>query len=129
MAVSAGATPAQDSAMELPHRQPPRAARKAAPELTLPGMALARFGRLMQVEGWPFDLQRLCIDTACACDCLATAHTSDDERLRRAAIQRFEAFGRNTPTLHLSRNGLRPLAALRQVQNPATAASADKGHA
>ncbi len=118
MAVSAGATPAQDSAMELPHRQPPRAARKAAPELTLPGMALARF-----------DLQRLCIDTACACDCLATAHTSEDERLRRAAIQRFEAFGRNTPTLHLSRNGLRPLAALRQVQNPATAASADKGHA
>ncbi len=77
-------------------------ARPAAPVLAMPIMALARFRRLMNYEGWDVDLPRMCVDTAYAYRCLATAHTSSDEGLRRAALGLFEAYGRNTaePLLH-----------------------------
>ena len=64
---------------------------------------MARFRRLMNYEGWEVDLPRMCIDTAYAHQCLATAHTSSDERLRRAALQLFAAYDRNqnlSPVLH-----------------------------
>jgi hypothetical protein len=56
---------------------------------------MARFKRLMQYEGWDVDLPRMCVDAAYAHDCLATAHTSGDERLRQAALCLFETYGRN----------------------------------
>lgn len=74
-----------------------------APVLALPIIEMARFRRLMNYEGWEVDLPRMCIDNAYAYECLATAHTSSDERLRRAALQLFAAYDRNnsvTPVLH-----------------------------
>jgi hypothetical protein len=74
-----------------------------APVLALPIIEMARFRRLMNYEGWEVDLPRMCIDTAYAYECLATAHTSSDERLRRAALQLFAAYDRNNsvvPVLH-----------------------------
>lgn len=63
--------------------------------LPLPVHQLARFCRLMKYEGWAVDLPRLCIDTDYAHACMATAHTSGDERLRQAALALFEAYDRN----------------------------------
>jgi len=70
--------------------------------LPLPVHQLARFRRLMAYEGWEVDLPRMCIDTAYAHACMATAHTSGDERLRQAALALFEAYDRNVGagTLH-----------------------------
>ena len=70
--------------------------------LPLPVFQLARVRRLMNREGWDVDLSRMCIDTAYAHACMATAHTSSDERLRRAALELFEAYDRNAAigTLH-----------------------------
>ena len=71
--------------------------------LPLPIIEMARFRRLMNYEGWEVDLPRMCIDTAYAHQCLATAHTSNDECLRRAALQLFAAYERNqsvAPVLH-----------------------------
>jgi hypothetical protein len=43
----------------------------------------------------------MCLDTAYAHHCLATAHTSSDARLRQVALALFETYGRNsTPPLH-----------------------------
>ena len=64
--------------------------------LPLPVGVMARFRRLMQYEGWDVDLPRMCVDTAYAYRCLATAHGSSDERLRRTALVLFEAYDRNT---------------------------------
>ncbi len=75
---------------------PTAPARAPAAVFTLPVMTLARLQRLMQYEGKNVDLPRLCIDTAYAYDCLATAHASSDERLRRLALELFDAFGRNS---------------------------------
>jgi hypothetical protein len=74
-----------------------------APVLALPIIEMARFRRLMNYEGWEIDLPRMCVDTAYAHQCLATAHTSSDERLRQAALQLFAAYDRNSalvPVLH-----------------------------
>ena len=73
-----------------------------APVLALPLALMARFKRLMQYEGWAIDVPRMFVDTAYAHGCLATAHTSSDERLRRTALSLFEAYGCNTtePVLH-----------------------------
>jgi hypothetical protein len=68
----------------------------SAPVLCLPILALARFRRLMNDEGWEVDLPRMCVDTAYAYRCMATAHTSSDARLRLAAVGLFEAYDRNT---------------------------------
>ena len=69
---------------------------ETAAVLPLPVFKLARFRRLMNYEGWEVDLPRLCVDSAYAHACMATAHTSSDEQLRRAALDLFDAFGRNT---------------------------------
>jgi hypothetical protein len=48
------------------------------------------------------DLARMCVDPGYACDRLATAHTSSDERLREAALGLFGTYARNSalPSLH-----------------------------
>jgi hypothetical protein len=66
-----------------------------APVLPLPIIQMAQFRRQMQREGWHVDLARMCVDTGYACECLALAHTSSDERLRRAALTLFAAYDRN----------------------------------
>ena len=73
-----------------------------APVLPLPIIQMASFRRRMQREGFDVDLARMCIDSAYACECLALAHTSSDERLRQAALDLFAAYDRNTEaaTLH-----------------------------
>lgn len=63
--------------------------------LPLPVSHLSRFRRLMQYEGWDVDLPRMCTDAAYAHACLATAHTSSQASLRQAALELFEAYGRN----------------------------------
>ncbi|MBA4176006.1 MAG: hypothetical protein C0505_05520 [Leptothrix sp. (in: Bacteria)] len=73
-----------------------------APVRALPIGVMARFRRLMNYEGWEVDLPRMCVDTAYAFACLATAHTSGDERLRRTALALFGAYDRNgeAPQVH-----------------------------
>lgn len=71
----------------------------AAPLSVLPLGVLARFHRLMHNEGWDVNLQRMCVDTDYAYRCLALAHTSSDERLRRAALGLFDAYDRNATPL------------------------------
>lgn len=73
----------------------PHDAHTMAAVLPLPITEMARFRRLMNDEGWEVDVARMCIDTAYAHRCLATAHTSSDERLRRTALQLFAAYDRN----------------------------------
>ena len=83
--------------------EPHPAAAALAPVLALPIIEMARFRRLMNYEGWEVDLPRMCVDTAYAYQCLATAHTSSDERLRSTALRLFEAYDRNaspSPLLH-----------------------------
>lgn len=63
----------------------------------LPADALACLRRLMRHEGQEIDLQRLCADRAYAQQCLAAAHTSGDERLRRVALRLFDALERTAP--------------------------------
>lgn len=89
--------------MPQPHTRPEPAPEALAPVLPLPLAEMARFCRLMNYEGWDVDLPRMCIDTAYAHECLATAHTSSDERLRRTALSLFAAYDRNNsapPVLH-----------------------------
>ncbi len=75
---------------------------RGAAVLPLPVSALACFRRLMEYEGWTVDLSRMCADADYAYQCLATAHTSSDERLRHAALSLFDAYARNAqaPFLH-----------------------------
>jgi hypothetical protein len=80
------------------HTAPPAPA--PADVHALPIAAMARFRRLMNYEGWDVDLARMCTDRAYAYQCLATAHTSSDARLRSAALQLFETYGRNSGTVH-----------------------------
>jgi len=62
-----------------------------SPPLTL--FMLARFRRLMFVQGWSVDLPRLCIDPAYMCECLARAHHCGEEQLRRVALLLFAGCG------------------------------------
>ena len=61
----------------------------------MPILVMARFRRLMRYEGHDVDLARMCIDANYAYRCLAAAHTSSDERLRRIALELFETYQRN----------------------------------
>ena len=63
--------------------------------LAMPILVMARFRRLMRYEGHDVDLARMCIDADYAYCCLAAAHTSNDERLRRIALELFETYQRN----------------------------------
>jgi hypothetical protein len=70
----------------------------------LPIINMARFRRLMQHEGWAVDLPRMCVDSAYAYECLALAHTSVCEPLRRAALDLFGTYDRDLgavpPAMH-----------------------------
>jgi len=68
----------------------PTPAEDSAP---LPLFVMARFRRLMFVQGWPVDLARLCIDPAYMYECLARAHHCGDEQLRRVALLLFAGCG------------------------------------
>ena len=69
-----------------------------SPVLAMPSVAMARFRRLMQYEGWDADLTRMCVDRSYAHECLARAHTSNSEALRRASLELFDAYDRNGET-------------------------------
>lgn len=60
----------------------------------VPVFLLARFRRLMALEGWIVDLPRMCVDTAYAHERIAQAHGSAIVRLRQAAFDLFAAFDR-----------------------------------
>ena len=86
-----------------PGPQGQQAAPSAAPVAVavLPSLALLQLRRLMRAEGWDVDVPRMCLDTAYAHHCLATAHTSSSARLRATALALFETYGRNSaPPLH-----------------------------
>lgn len=74
-----------------------RGTRYATPAtvLAMPTLAMARFRRLMRYEGHDVNLPRMCIDADYAYDCLAAAHASNDERLRRIALELFDTYQRN----------------------------------
>lgn len=59
----------------------------------LPLFAMARFRRLMSLQGWAVDLARLCSDPAYMYECLARAHSCGEEQLRRAALMVFHGYG------------------------------------
>jgi hypothetical protein len=63
--------------------------------LPLPIIQMACFRRRMACEGWSVDLARMCVDSAYAFECLALAHTSGNEQLRRSALDLFAAYDRN----------------------------------
>jgi hypothetical protein len=60
----------------------------------VPVFLLARFRRLMALEGWIVDLPRMCVDTTYAHERIAQAHTSAIVRLRHSACDLFAAFDR-----------------------------------
>jgi hypothetical protein len=59
----------------------------------LPLFVMARFRRLMFVQGWSVDLARLCVDPAYMYECLARAHHCGEEQLRRVALLLFAGYG------------------------------------
>ncbi len=66
----------------------------------LPLFVMARFRRLMFVQGWSVDLSRLCIDPAYMYECLARAHHCGEEQLRRVALLLFAGYGaKSVPAL------------------------------
>jgi hypothetical protein len=75
----------------------PTPAEDSAP---LPLFVMARFRRLMFVQGWSVDLARLCIDPAYMYECLARAHHCGEEQLRRVALLLFAGCGaKSAPAL------------------------------
>jgi hypothetical protein len=54
---------------------------------------MARFRRLMFVQGWSVDLARLCVDPPYMYECLARAHQCGEEQLRRVAMVLFAGAG------------------------------------
>lgn len=77
------------------HAEPGTRYATSATVLAMPILTMARFRRLMRFEGHDVDLPRMCIDADYAYRCLAAAHTSNDERLRRIALELFETYQRN----------------------------------
>lgn len=65
------------------------------PVTPLPLHTLGRFSRLMQREGWPVDMARMCLDRRYAFERLALAHASACEPLRRMALDLFSTYDRN----------------------------------
>jgi hypothetical protein len=110
MALHAGPMPVQESPMpqtdshshaRADHVHSPNTPAGAieAGVVALPTTEMARFCRLMQYEGWSVDVARMCADATYAYACLATAHTSGDERLRSVALYLFESYGRKLSAL------------------------------
>ena len=59
---------------------------------------MARFRRLMFVQGWPVDVARLCVEPAYMYECLARAHDCGEEQLRRVALLLFAGYGARSPS-------------------------------
>lgn len=59
----------------------------------LPLFVMARFRRLMFVQGWSVDLARLCVEPVYMHECLARAHHCGEEQLRRVALLLFAGYG------------------------------------
>jgi len=74
-------------------------ARVGVPEV--PMFLLARFRRLMALEGWVVDLPRMCVDPTYVHERIAKAHTSAIVRLRQAAFDLFAATDRHHCALAL----------------------------
>ena len=74
-------------------------ARVGAAEVPL--FLLARFRRLMALEGWIVDLPRMCVDPIYANERIAQAHTSAIARLRQVAFDLFAASDRQHGALAL----------------------------
>jgi hypothetical protein len=55
---------------------------------------LRAFVRAMAAQGTQVQAARLGYDRLYACECFASAHTSDDARLRSLALELFHAFER-----------------------------------
>ena len=78
----------------------PAAAFPAEDSDPLPLFIMARFRRLMFVQGWSVDLARLCVEPAYMYECLARAHHCGEEQLRRVALLLFAGYGgRPAPAL------------------------------
>ena len=78
----------------------PVAAVPAVDSAPLPLFIMARFRRLMFVQGWSVDLARLCVEPAYMYECLARAHHCGEEQLRRVALLLFAGYGsRHVPAL------------------------------
>jgi hypothetical protein len=58
----------------------------------LPLFVMARFRRLMFVQGWSVDLARLCVDPAYMYECLGRAHQCGEEQLHRVALVLFAGY-------------------------------------
>jgi hypothetical protein len=72
----------------------------AEDSVPLPLFVMARFRRLMFVQGWSVDLARLCVDPAYMYECLARAHHCGEEKLRLVALLLFAGYGaRPAPAL------------------------------
>ena len=72
----------------------------AADSAPPPLFIMARFRRLMFVQGWSVDLARLCVEPAYMHECLARAHHCGEEQLRRVALLLFAGYGsRHGPAL------------------------------
>lgn len=54
--------------------------------------ALLRFQALMAGEGQMIQVARMCYDRPYAFDCIASAHASANDPLRRLALQLFKAY-------------------------------------
>ena len=67
----------------------------------VPLFLLARFRRLMALEGWVVDLPRMCVDPIYANERIAQAHTSAIARLRQVAFDLFAATDRQHCALAL----------------------------
>ena len=60
--------------------------------LEVPVFLLARFRRLMALEGRIVDLPRMCVDTVYAHERIAQANTSAIVRLQQVAVDLFAVF-------------------------------------
>ena len=82
-------------APRAPRRLLPRRA-VVAPEVCT--TELLRFQGLMAGEGHTVQVGRMCYDRPYAFDCLALAHASACDPLRRLALGLFQSYQRNDPT-------------------------------
>ena len=82
--------------------RPPRASRSQVAGFSTTHMqadelgvgALLRFKSMMAVEGQTVHLARLCYDKLYAYERIAAAHASNDENLRRLALELFQIYHR-----------------------------------
>ena len=84
--------------------RPPRATRSSIAGFSTTHMqadelgvgALLRFKSMMAVEGQTVHLARLCYDKLYAYERIAAAHASDNDSLRRLALELFQIYHRRS---------------------------------